>query len=450
MKIVIAGAGEVGVHLAKMLSEGYHEITIVDSDEERLATVIENMDVVTVQGSPTSINILESAGVAKADLFVAVFPAKYQDVNVVSAILAKKMGAKRVTARINNAEYLTYDHKLMFTELGIDLLFYPEKIAAGEIGDFLRQSDMSEFMDFAHGLLQLAVFRIDETSQLVNKSLSEMGYTHENLKFKPIAITRDGETIIPQKKSTIFKRGDLAYFIASKDSIDELMSFSGRSNVEIKRLTILGGGRIGELVARRFEKSADFIKIIEVNKNRCEELAESLDKTLIINGDARDSDFLYEEDVRNCDAIVAVTSSSETNILACLAAKKLGIPKTIAEVENIEYIRLAEGLGIDAVINKKIITASRIFRFTLSDKVRTVKVLNGSDAEVIEYIVNPDSEITKAPIRDLNMPAEAVIGGITRGNEVIIASGNTVIKPYDRVTVSALPSAIEKVEKLFA
>ena len=448
MKIVIAGAGEVGCHLAKMLSEGYHEITIIDNDEERLALVTESMDVLTVQGEPTSINILKSAGVDKADLFVAVSPAKQQDVNLVAALIAKKLGARKVTARVNNAEYLNYDNKLMFTDMGIDLLFYPEKIAAGEIGDLLKQSDVSEFVDFARGQLQMVVFRIDEGSKMLNKSTADFPYPPENLPFRVVAIARGGETIIPQH-DTLFKRGDMVYVISKREFVDELMSWSGKKYLDIKRLTILGGGRIGEMVAREFEKTAEFVKIIEINRERCEVLSENLNRTLVINGDGRNSDFLYEEDVKSCDAFVAVTSSSETNILACVAAKKMGVAKTIAEVENIEYIKLAEGMGVDAVINKKIITAGRIFRFTMSTKVRTVKVIGGADAEVIEYIVNPDSSVTKAPIRDLRFPKDAVIGGIIRGNEAIIAVGDTRIKPYDRAVIFALPTALNRIEKLF-
>ena len=449
MKIVIAGAGEVGCHLAKMLSEGYHEITIIDDDEERLALVTESMDVLTVQGNPTSIKVLKSAGVEKADLFVAVSPAKAQDVNIVSAIIAKKLGAKKVTARINDAEYLNYDNKLMFTDMGIDLLFYPEKIAASEISDLLKQSDVSEFVDFARGQLQMIVFRIEEGSKMLTKTSEDFPFDKDNLPFRVVALTRGGETIIPQR-DTLFKRGDMVYIICKREYVDDLMTWSGKRYLDIKRLTILGGGRIGEMVAAQFEKSAEFVKIIEINRDRCEVLSENLDRTLVINGDGRNSDFLYEEDVKSCDAFVAVTSSSETNILACVAAKKMGVAKTIAEVENIEYIKLAEGMGVDAVINKKIITAGRIFRFTMSTKVRTVKVIGGSDAEVIEYIVNPDSLITKAPLAELNLPKDAVIGGIIRGSESYIASGSTLIKPYDRVVIFALPTALGRIEKFFA
>jgi len=449
MKIVIAGAGEVGCHLAKMLSEGYHDITIVDSYEERIQLVNETMDVVTILGHPTSIDVLKRAGVETADLFVSVCPAKDQDVNIVSAILAKQLGAKKVIARINASEYLEYDNKLLFKDMGIDLLFYPEKIAATEIADLIKQSGISESMDFGHGKLQLVVFRLDEFSTLIDKTPADMGFNPDNLPFRVVAISRGDQTIIPQK-DTIFKNRDQLFVISRKESVQQLMTFTGKDVIDIKRITILGGGRIGEMVARDFEKRADFIKIIESNKERCEELSENLTNTLVINGDGRNSDFLFEEDVKTCDAFVAVTSSSETNIMACVAAKKMGVAKTIAEVENIEYIRLAEEMGIDSVVNKKLITAGRIFRFTLSNKVRTIKCLSGSQADVMEYIVNPGSPITRASIKELKLPKDAVIGGVIRGNETFIAVGSTQIRPFDRVAIFALPNALHKIEKFFA
>ena len=448
MKIVIAGAGEVGCHLAKMLTGNYHDVTIIDDREEKLAQLRETMDVVTVTGYPTSVETLAAAGTADADLFVAVNPAKDQSVNIICAVMAKKLGARKVTARINNDEYLRSENKILFTEMGIDLMFYPEKIAADEIFGLLRQGGMSDFIDFAHGRLQMVAIRLNEGAPLVDKTL--LDYVSEvKPQFRMVALTRDGETLIPQK-DTIFKQGDLLFVIAKKESIPEIMAYTGQDELDIKRLTILGGGSIGELLARQFESSAEFVKIIEKDRDRCDYLSEKLDRTLVINGDGRDADLLDEEDIRSCDAFVAVTPSSETNILACVAARGMGVARTIAEVENIEYIKLAEAMGVDAVVNKKLITAGRIFRFTLSNKVRTVKVLGGSDAEVLEYVVNPSSPITKAPLRDLHFPKDAVIGGVIRGSEAIIAVGDTQIRPYDRVAVFAMPSALKQIEKFFS
>ncbi len=448
MKIIIAGAGEVGSHLAKMLSNESNDLTIIDNKESNLNKLAQIADVVTVLGNPTSISTLEHAGVANADLFIAVSPAQEQDVNLISALLAKKLGCKKVTARINNNEYMRHENKLMFTELGIDLLFYPEKIASYEISDLLKQTGTTEFMEFGRGMLQMVVFRLDDGAPLIQKHVYDMLQLGNDSPFKPVAISRDGNTLIP-KRDTKFIENDLVFVICTKEGVKQAMSFSGKHEIEIKKLMIVGGGRIAEMLAKKMEDSVEQIKIIEQKSERCEYLAETLDNTIIINGDGRNTDLLIEEDVKDFDAFVAVTSSSETNILACVAAKKMGVPETIAEVENIEYIKLAEGMGVDAVINKKLSTAGRIFRFTLSNKVRSIKCLNGSDAEVLEFIVNPDSTITKGAIKDLHFPKEAIIGGIIRGNESFIANEYTVVKPYDRVVVFALPQVLSKVNNFF-
>lgn len=447
MKIVVAGAGEVGTHLAKMLSQEYHDIVIVDSDEDRLNHAAEVADVVTIAGKPTSIRTLTEAGADRADLFIAVSPAAEQDVNLVSALLAKKMGAKKVTARINSEEYQTNENKLLFIEMGIDSLFYPEKIAANEIVNLLKQAATSEFMDYSHGKLQLVVFRLEDGAPLIGKSPQDF-VAPDRLLYRSVAISRNGETIIP-RKDTRFKYGDMVYLIAKKEGVADAVRYSGKNPLSVRNLMILGGGRIGEIVARKMEKLVQQVKLVEIRPERCNHLTETLDRTLVINGDGRNSDVLIEENVRDCDAFVAVTSSSETNILSCVMAKRMGVAKVIAEVENFEYIKLAEGMGVDAVINKKLITAGRIFRYTLSNKVRSIKVLNGTDAEVLEFIVNPDSLITKAPLRDLHFPEDALIGGVIRGNDSFIAVGDSRIKPYDQVVVFAQPSAVSKVDKFF-
>lgn len=448
MKIIIAGAGEVGTHLAKMLSTDYHELTIIDNDEARLAAVSEVTDAVTIEGSPTSIEILRQAGVDKADLFIAVVPAKEQDANLVSSMLAKQMGAKTVTARINNEEYLNHENKLFFTDLGIDLLFYPERNAANEIINLLKESRTSEIMDFAHGKLQLVVFKLSEGAPLIDKCPKDFNYPAGDLSFRAIAISRDGTTIIPHGE-TRFHQNDMVYVIAKKEGIDECMKYSGKGEISIKRLLILGGGRIGEMVAQKMENICDYVKIIEMKPERCKYLSEKLTKTTVVNGDGRNSELLQEEDAEGFDAYVAVSSNSEINILSCVETKHIGVTKTIAEVEDIEYIKLAESMGVDAVINKKLITASRIYRFTLNNKVRSVKYLTGTDAEMLEFVVNPNSPITKDKLKNLDFPDDAIIGGVIRGNESFIAVGETEFKPYDRVAVFALPEALKKLDRYF-
>ena len=447
MKIIVAGAGEIGSHLAKMLSMEYHEITVISPNEESLERISGESDIITVEGISSSIDTLIKAGVQHADLFIAVNPDSEQDINIVSSVLAKKLGAKKVTARINNEEYQKNENRILFTDLGIDSLFYPEKIAATEIVNLLKQNTASEFMNYSHGKLQLIVYKLEECSPMVNRTVGELRERTQNL-FRSVAISRDNKTIIP-KSATRFKVGDVVYLVSKKEGMEQALSLSGKSKVSVKNLMILGGGRIGEMVARAMEKQVENIRLIDINPDKCTHLSEVLDKTLVINGDGRNSDLLMEEGLRDMEAFVAVTSSSETNILSCVVAKRLGISKVIAEVENFEYIKLAEEMGVDSVINKKLITAGKIFRFTLSNKVRSIKVLNGTDAVVLEFIVNTNSKITTGKLKDLHFPDEAIIGGYVRGNESFIADSESTIRPYDQVVVFANPDAVDKVDKFF-
>ena len=451
MKIVIEGAGEVGSHLAKMLSQEANDITVIDSDPGRLAQLNAIADVVTMEGSPSSIKVMKEAEVQRADLFISVVPSAPQDVNIVSALLARYLGAKRVTARIDDEEFLTSENRLMFKQMGIELMFYPEKLAADEIVGLLKHSASTDSMDFAHGKLQIEVFKLEEDSPLLDMKLSEFAavLSTSELQFRVIAISRSGETLIP-KPETKFMYHDLVFIIAKRDGILRLMKFLGKSNIEVDRVMILGGSRIGELVAWQLSGQIGTVKIIEKDKERGMELSEKLpDNVVVITGDGRNSDVLLDEGIRDYDAFVALTGSDEANVLSCVMAKRFGVGRVIAEVENIEYIRLAEEMGVDAVINKKLITAGRLFKFTLSGKARMVKYMSGTSAEVLEYTVAPGSAITKGSLKDIDFPRDAVIGGVSRGSESIIGVGSTVIEPYDRVAVFALASAVSEVDKLF-
>ena len=430
-----------------MLSMEYHEITVISPDEESLERISGESDIITVEGISSSIDTLVKAGVRNADLFIAVNPDSEQDINIVSSVLAKKLGAKKVTARINNEEYQKNENRILFTDLGIDSLFYPEKIAATEIVNLLKQNTASEFMNYSHGKLQLIVYKLEECSPMVDRTVAELRERTQNL-FRSVAISRDNKTIIP-KSATRFKVGDVVYLVSKKEGMEQALSLSGKSKVSVRNLMILGGGRIGEMVAKAMEKQVENIKLIDIDPEKCAHLSEVLDKTLVINGDGRNSDLLMEEGLKDMEAFIAVTSSSETNILSCVVAKRMGISKVIAEVENFEYIKLAEEMGVDSVINKKLITAGKIFRFTLSNKVRSIKVLNGTDAVVLEFIVNTNSKITTGKLKDLHFPEEAIIGGYVRGNESFIADSESTIRPYDQVVVFANPEAVDKVDKFF-
>lgn len=445
MKIIIAGAGEVGSHLAKILSSDYHDITVIDPDEYRLKQVDSYMDILTIHGSSTSLETLRDANIQKTDLFIAV--AHLEDTNITSAILGKKLGAKKTIARIDNEEYLLPQWKHYFTELGIDYMIYPEKIAAREVLGFLHQTGNTEFFDFSGGKLSLYVLRLDEDATILDRSLSEI-MEGKSLEYRAVAITRNEQTIIP-KGHDKFQIGDHIYVISTKAGFRDLMKFSGKKSMDINDIMILGGSRIGRRTAQELEKKYN-VKLVEINNSKCLQLADVLEKTLIINGDGRDIELLMEEGLPEMDAFIAVTGNSETNILSCLLAKEMGVEKTIAEVENMDYINLAEHIGVDSIINKKVVAAGRIFRFTQAAKVSMIKCLTGTNAEVLEFVVAPDSKITLSPLKDMKFPKDATIGGVIRGNSSFIAQGDTHIHPKDKVVVFALPSALQKLEKFFS
>lgn len=451
MKIVIAGAGEVGSHLAKMLRAENNEITVVDNDFERLQRLNSYADVETVAGDPTSITVLKNAGTGKADLFIAAHPFSPQEVNIVAAVLARQLGAAKVVARINDEDYLTAENKLIFKELGIELMFYPEKIAADEIVNVLRNGLLGESTGFGHGKLLLATFKLEEDSRLVDLKLGEFvaGLGEDELKqFRIIAISRLNETLIPNLQSK-FQPGDVVYVMCRRDGLPLLETHFGMQKLDVNRVMITGGNEIAEMVARALSQHCQ-VKIIHSNRERCLELTETLpDNVMIINADGRDPDLLFEESIKDYEAFVALSGNDEENILSCVVAKKFGVPYTIAEVENLEYIRLAEEMGVDSVINKKLITASRIFKFTLSGKARFVKYMSNTDAEVLEYTVAPGSAVTRKPIKDLKLPGNAIIGGVIRGRDAFIAVGDTVIEAYDKVAIFALPESIKELDKFF-
>ena len=444
MEIIIAGAGEVGTHLAKMLSNEFHDIVVIDPDGESLKSIDSNLDILTITGSATSFEILKEANVKKADLFISVTHS--EEVNINAAMIAKKLGAKKTIARVDNNEYIEPENISHFTGLGIDYLIYPERIAAREIVNLLGQAETFEAVDFSGGKLSLYVLKLNENALVLNKSLIELTKNKE-IEFRVVAISRNGKTIIPRGHDQ-FLLNDLVYVVTNKAGIKDVLKYSGKKKIDIKNVMILGGSRIGKRVAKSLENNCN-IKLIEINKEKSTKLADFLSNTLVINGDGRNIDLLKEEGLSNMDTFIAVTGNSETNILSCMLAKKMGVKKTIAEIENIDYIDLGESMKIDTIINKKLITAGRIFKFTMSAEVETMKCLTGSDADVLEFVAKKDSKITKANLRNIEFPKDAIVGGVIRGKKGFIAIGDTHIQADDRVVVFALPSAVKKLDNFF-
>ena len=444
MKIVIAGAGDMGTHLAKMLSGNGHDITVADVDPKALAEVGSLVDVETTEGDTTQFSVLRKAGVRKCDLFIAV--RSVENDNILSAVMAKQLGARKAIARVDSNEYLEPNSKEIFIDMGIDYLFYPEQIAAREVINLLGHTSTTEYVDFAAGKLSLVAFKLELTSPLLGQKVVENDMD-EDLEYRTVAIVRGSRTIIPSIEDR-YEEEDMVYIIARHHATQNVVELSGNSQVDIRNMMILGGSRIGVRIANELQSKIN-VKLVDYNADKAYRLAEMLDKTLIINEDGRDTEAMIEEDIAGMDAFVAVTGRSETNILAAMLAKRMGVKKVIAEVENINYISLAESIGVDTIINKKLVTASNIFRFTMTTDVQAIKCLTGSQAEVLEFIVKPNSPATKHPIEELGLPDDTMIGGVVRGDRVFIAVGSTQIHAFDRVVVFAMPDSITRVAELF-
>ena len=444
MKIIIAGAGDMGTHLAKMLSGNGHEITVVDVDSKALAEIDSLVDVVTVEGDTTQFSVLRKSGVRKCDLFIAV--RSVENDNILSAVVAKQMGAKKAIARVDSSEYLEPNSKEVFIDMGIDYIFYPEHIAAREVINLLGHTSTTEYVEFSGGKLSLVAFRLELTSPLLGTKVIDDS-VDEDIDYRTVAIVRGSQTIIP-KPDDHYEEGDVVYVIARNNATQRVLEQSGRNEVTIRNMMILGGSRIGVRIASELQNDVN-VKLVDYNADKAFRLAEFLDKTLIINEDGRDTEAMLEEDIAGMDAFVAVTGRSETNILAAMLAKRMGVKKVIAEVENINYISLAESIGVDTIINKKFITASNIFRFTMATDVQTVKCLTGSQSEVMEFIVKPNSPATKGTIKEIGLPEDAIIGGVVRGDRVFIAVNDTRINAYDRVVVFSMPESVMRVAEYF-
>jgi trk system potassium uptake protein TrkA len=444
MKVVIAGAGEVGTHLARMLSEEDHEIVLMDDDNDKLQLIANQVDLLTVNGAANSIGDLKEAGIAKADLFIAVTP--YESRNVLACILAKDLGVKKTLARINNAEYIRKVNKPKFVELGVDELIYPESLAAKEIVASVKQPGARVTHEFSGGKLMLYGIKIrDNATEIVDKTLADIAKVSDG--FRAVAITRNDNTIIPKGKDKILA-GDIVYFVTTRDAIHDLYDKAGKTFFEVKNIMFLGGSRIAQRAIEKLEDQFN-VKVIEQNKERCQQIADRFSNVLVINGDGRNLDLLKEEGIDKMDAFVAVTGNSETNILTCQLAKKMGVKRSVAEIENIDFISLAEQIGIGSVINKKFIAASFIYRFSMHSEISSIKCLTATEAEAVEVIAHEGSKATTRLVKQLGFPDNGKIGGIIRGDQSFIVTGETQIQAGDRVVVFALPAAIKKIDKFF-
>tara|TARA_B100001564_G_scaffold54879_1_gene41683 strand:- start:618 stop:1967 length:1350 start_codon:yes stop_codon:yes gene_type:complete len=448
MKIIIAGAGEVGFHLAKLLSFESQEITLIDLDKERLNYAETHLDIKVVSGDITSVSVLKSSNISNADLFISV--TSFETSNITSCVLAKQLGAKKTIARISNTEFIQNKSELEFEKLGIDELISPESLAASEIELLMSQSVFNDTYEFENGALTMLGLTLSEEAEIINKTVKLAAEFLPDLHFMPIAIQRKGSraTVIP-RGDTVFLKGDRVVFITSKGGDEELCKLTGRQKTQIKNIMILGGGQIGSTSAEELANSGFNIKIVEKSKERAIDLADQLSDALVINGDGRNIELLEEENFSNMDALISVTGNSETNIMSCLVAKSKGVKKTIALVENMDYFALSHSIGVDTLINKKLLAANSIFRYIRKGEVVAMTKLVNMDAELLEFVVNDASKVCGLHIKNIDFPRSAIIGGVIRENEGYIALGDFKIQAGDRVVVCCMPQSIKKVESLF-
>jgi len=445
MKIVIAGAGAVGTHLSKLLSGEHQNCVLIDDDDERLGTLSE-YDVMTYNASPTSIKALKEAGADKADLFVGVTPEESTNLN--ACILAHALGAKKTVARIDNYEYLSNENQIFFKNLGVDSMIYPEVLAAIDITNGLKLSWVRQRWDVHNGALILLGVKLRDSAEILNRPLRELCGPEDP--YHIVAIKRDDDTIIPSGMDEL-RTNDLAYFMTTKEYIPYIRKIVGKEHyTDVKNVIIMGGGKTAVRAALSIPSYMN-VKIIEKSSQRCEKLNELLEKeeAMVIHGDGRDLGLLEEEGIKNTQAFVALTGNAETNILACMTAKKLGVRKTVAMVENLDYVSMAESLDIGTIINKKTIAASHIFQMMLEADVDNLRSLMLVDADVAEFTAAEDSKVTKKPVKDLRLPFGTTIGGLVRNGVGMLVNGNSQIQAGDSVMVFCHEQKLNNLEKYF-
>lgn len=446
MKIIIAGAYDIGTHLAKLLSRNNQDIVLIDEDEERLASISNDYDLMTINESPSNIRTLRDAGAQKADLFIAVTPD--ENLNMNSCMIAHALGAKRTVARIDNPEFDSQENQIFFQQLGIDSLIYPEMLAAKNIVNGMKMSWVRQRWDVLDGALVMLGVKLHETCQIVGRPLREVCTPEEP--YHIVAIKRHGETIIPTGND-ILQHLDLVYFITMKNFIPYIRKIVGKEHyVDVKNVMIMGGGKTAVRAAKMLPEYIE-AKIIETDPHRCEYLNNVIDtnRVMVINGDGRDLSLLTEESIKNTQAFVATTGSTETNILACLAAKRLGVRKTVAMVENLDYISMAESLDIGTIVNKKALAASHIYQMMLDADVQNIRFLMNANADVVEFTAAQGSKATRKKVYELNLPKGSTIGGLVRHGVGQLVSGNTQIEAGDIVVVYCHDVNLKKIENFF-
>lgn len=445
MKIVISGAGNVGHYLVKMFSEKNFDVILIDPDKEKLQEILTHYDVMAIQGNSASFDILKEVEINKADLFISV--TNYQDTNILSCILAKKLGAKTTIARANTMDYTNEQNSAILKNYGVDYIIFPELLVTDEIIKHLKYPNILKTLSFEKGKLDLISIKIKQNEDFNNKTIIEISDKFSDISARIVSIQRGDKTFIPYGKDKIFN-DDIIYVITDKEGKEKILNLLGIQKETVKSLMILGGSKIGVNIAKRLQDDY-YVKLFEKSREKSFKISDELDNTLVLHSEARDSNFLLDEGISRTDAFIAVTDNAEVNMLSCMLAKKLGVKKTFAEVENIDYLDIVRNTDIDYIINKKLVAAGKIFAIASEKDIVGMYFLTDTNTEVMEFITHKNAKITQKKLRDINFPDTAIIGGIIRDTETIIATGDTQVQQNDRVIVFTLSKNSDKLAKWF-
>ena len=446
MKIIIAGAYAIGTYLAKLLIRNNYDITLMDENVENLEKLGRDYDLLTMEASATSVKSLKEAGVQTADLFIAV--TLDENANLNACMIAKALGAKKTVAKVDTYEFVSPENIELFKKMGVSSIIYPEMLAARDIINGLKMSWVRQRWDVHDGALTMLGIKLREGCEILDRPLKDISGPDDP--YHIVAVKRGQETIIPGGNDEL-KLNDLAYFMTTKNYIPYIRKIVGKEHyIDVKNVMIMGGGTTAVRAVNTMPEYMN-AKIIERDEHRCEQLNDlfTSEDALVINGDGRDMALLSEEGIRSTQAFVSLTGNAETNILACLSAKSMGVRKTVAMVENIDYVDMAENLDIGTIVNKKVIAASHIYQMMMDANVHNVKFLTTAHADIAEFVPVQGSKVTMKPVRELNIPRGMTIGGIVRNGEGMLVSGNTMIEPGDSVVVFCHNVDMKKVEKMF-
>ncbi len=451
MNIVIVGAGEVGFHIASHLTLENKEVVVIDKNADAIRRVSDNLDVQVVQGSGSNPEVLEEAGIRNAEVILAVTDS--DEANLVACLVADMLSpSTKKLARVREAAFDQYHDHFREHAPHIDTIINPEIEVVKTIESMMRVPGATDVGEFADGRIKFIGIYLDKKSRLAGIKLAEIPDKIKNIRLLIAAVVREEELIIPRGDDYLMP-GDLVYFISEEDKLQETLAVFDKHDQPMKRALIIGGGRLGFRLANSMENNGIYCKIIENNPNRCAHLADSLNKTVVLCGDGSDQSLLAEENIQDIDVVITLTNNEETNILASLLAKRMGAKKSITRVSRFSYFPLMKAIGIEQVVSTRLSAINSLLQHIRRGKVLSaisIISIKGEQAEVMEALALETSDIVGKPLKKISFPKGAIVVGIIRKEDIIIPTGDSVIRPDDRVIIFARRQAIPKVEKILS